>query len=85
MALADKLLVDGEFKVLASGGEDCTIRLWSMSTRAKSRPLVATFHGHEKSLSFLSAAWYVLSNYQWSALCCHLHFHILFVCKVTEY
>nr|CAB3471925.1 unnamed protein product [Digitaria exilis] len=27
-ALADKLLVGGECKVLASGGEDCTIRLW---------------------------------------------------------
>ncbi|KAK3164096.1 hypothetical protein QOZ80_1AG0012600 [Eleusine coracana subsp. coracana] len=57
-ALADRLLVDGEFKVLASGGEDCTIRLWSMSTRAKNRPLMATFHGHEKSLSFLSVAWH---------------------------
>ncbi|TVU21476.1 hypothetical protein EJB05_31112 [Eragrostis curvula] len=57
-ALADKFLVDGEFKVLASGGEDCTIRLWSMNTRAKNRPLVATLHGHEKSLSFLSVAWH---------------------------
>ncbi|KAG2595195.1 hypothetical protein PVAP13_5KG057700 [Panicum virgatum] len=55
-ALADKLLVDGESKVLASGGEDCTVRLWSMSTRAKNRPLIATFHGHEKALSFLSVA-----------------------------
>ncbi|CAO2181185.1 unnamed protein product [Urochloa humidicola] len=55
-ALADKLLVDGESKVLASGGEDCTIRLWSMGTRAKNRPLIATFHGHEKALSFLSVA-----------------------------
>ncbi|RLM91880.1 pleiotropic regulator 1-like [Panicum miliaceum] len=55
-ALADKLLADGEFKVLASGGEDCTVRLWSMSTRAKNHPLIATFHGHEKALSFLSVA-----------------------------
>ncbi|RCV25010.1 hypothetical protein SETIT_5G132500v2 [Setaria italica] len=55
-ALVDKLLVDGESKVLASGGEDCTIRLWSMSTRAKNHPLIATFHGHEKALSFLSVA-----------------------------
>lgn len=55
--------MDGESKVLASGGEDCTIRLWSMSTRAKNHPLIATFHGHEKALSFLSVAWYVLSNY----------------------
>ena len=62
-ALADKLLVDGESKVLASGGEDCTVRLWSMSTRAKNRPLIATFHGHEKALSFLSVARYVLSKY----------------------
>ncbi|KAJ1282230.1 hypothetical protein BS78_03G035600 [Paspalum vaginatum] len=57
-ALADKLLVDGESKILASGGEDCTIRLWSMSTRAKNHPLIATFHGHEKTLSFLSVAWH---------------------------
>ncbi|CAL4978300.1 unnamed protein product [Urochloa decumbens] len=55
-ALADKLLVDSESKVLASGGEDCTIRLWSMGTRAKNHPLIATFHGHEKALSFLSVA-----------------------------
>lgn len=57
-ALADKLLVDGESKVLASGGEDCTVRLWSMSTRAKNHPLISTFHGHEKTLSFLSVAWH---------------------------
>ncbi|XP_002457213.1 katanin p80 WD40 repeat-containing subunit B1 [Sorghum bicolor] len=57
-ALADRLLIDGESKVLASGGEDCTIRLWSMSTRAKNHPLIATFHGHEKALSFLSVAWH---------------------------
>ncbi|ONM29074.1 F-box family protein [Zea mays] len=62
-ALADRLLMDGESKLLASGGEDCTIRLWSMSTRAKNHPLIATFHGHEKALSFLSVAWYALSNY----------------------
>ncbi|CAO2193984.1 unnamed protein product [Urochloa humidicola] len=55
-ALADNFLVDSESKVLASGGEDCTIRLWSMGTRAKNRPLIATFHGHEKALSFLSVA-----------------------------
>ncbi|KAL6626889.1 hypothetical protein ACP70R_030615 [Stipagrostis hirtigluma subsp. patula] len=57
-ALADKLLDDGEFKVLASGGEDCTIRLWCMSTKAKNRALISTFHGHEKTLSFLSVAWH---------------------------
>ena len=58
-ALSDKLLGDGEFKVLATGGEDCTIRLWSMNTRAKKHPLVSTLHGHEKTLSLLSVAWYV--------------------------
>lgn len=57
-ALADKLLGDGEFKVLATGGEDCTIRLWSMNTRAKKHPLVSTLHGHEKTLSLLSVAWH---------------------------
>ncbi|KAL6838749.1 hypothetical protein ACP4OV_031463 [Aristida adscensionis] len=57
-ALADKLLMDGEFKVLASGGEDCTIRLWSLSSRAKNHPLISTFHGHERTLSLLSVAWH---------------------------
>ncbi|KAL5219719.1 hypothetical protein ABZP36_024432 [Zizania latifolia] len=57
-ALSDKLLGDGEFKVLASGGEDCTVRLWSMSTRGKNHPLISTFHGHEKTLSLLSVAWH---------------------------
>ncbi|KAF0916042.1 hypothetical protein E2562_000671 [Oryza meyeriana var. granulata] len=57
-ALSDKLLGDGEFKVLASGGEDCTVRLWSMSTRGKNHPLLSTFHGHEKTLSLLSVAWH---------------------------
>lgn len=55
-ALSDKLLGDGEFKLLASGGEDCTVRLWSMSTRGKNHPLISTFHGHEKALSLLSVA-----------------------------
>ena len=62
-ALADKLLDDGECKILATGGEDCTIRLWSMNTRAKKHPLISTLHGHEKTLSLLSVAWYVLSNH----------------------
>ncbi|XP_024314329.1 guanine nucleotide-binding protein subunit beta-like protein isoform X2 [Brachypodium distachyon] len=57
-ALADKLLCDGEFKVLATGGEDCAIRLWSMSTKAKSHSLISTLHGHEKTLSLLSVAWH---------------------------
>ncbi|KAM0848430.1 hypothetical protein ACQ4PT_054386 [Festuca glaucescens] len=57
-ALADKLLGDGEFKVLATGSEDCTIRLWSVSTRAKKHPLISTLHGHEKTLSLLSVAWH---------------------------
>ncbi|XBI25494.1 hypothetical protein VPH35_050422 [Triticum aestivum] len=57
-ALADKLLDDGECKILATGGEDCTIRLWSMNTRAKKHPLISTLHGHEKTLSHLSVAWH---------------------------
>uniref|UniRef100_A0A0D9UXN3 Uncharacterized protein n=1 Tax=Leersia perrieri TaxID=77586 RepID=A0A0D9UXN3_9ORYZ len=57
-ALSDKLLGNGEFKVLASGGEDCTVRLWSMSARGKSHPLISTLHGHEKMLSLLSVAWH---------------------------
>lgn len=62
-ALSDKLLGDGEFKLLASGGEDCTVRLWSMSTRGKNHPLISTFHGHEKALSLLSVARYIVSNH----------------------
>ncbi|WOL09165.1 hypothetical protein Cni_G17918 [Canna indica] len=54
--LSDKLLGDSGSKVLASGGEDCTIRLWSFNSSWKQRPLVLTYHGHEKPLSFLTVA-----------------------------
>ncbi|XP_020097916.1 probable E3 ubiquitin ligase complex SCF subunit sconB [Ananas comosus] len=60
-ALSDKLLGDGRSKVLASGAEDCTIRLWSLTSSGKIHPLTLTYHGHEKPLSFLSVAWHKAS------------------------
>ncbi|XP_072998742.1 uncharacterized protein [Typha latifolia] len=60
-ALADKLLGEGGSKVLASGGEDCTVRLWSVSSSGKRHPLILTYHGHERTLSFLSVAWHKAS------------------------
>lgn len=54
--LADKLLGDGGRKLLASGGEDCTVRLWSVSCSGKHHPLTLTYYGHEKPVSCLSVA-----------------------------
>ncbi|CAL9180761.1 unnamed protein product [Musa hybrid cultivar] len=53
--LADTLLGNSGSKVLASGGEDCTVRLWSVGASGKQHPLL-TYHGHEKPLSFLTVA-----------------------------
>ncbi|XP_021905293.1 uncharacterized protein LOC110820171 isoform X2 [Carica papaya] len=56
--LSDKLLGDDSGKILASGGEDGTIRLWSLSSSGKSRQhaLKATFYGHEKPVNLMSVA-----------------------------
>ncbi|KAJ4961157.1 hypothetical protein NE237_021067 [Protea cynaroides] len=56
--LSDKLLGDCSDKVLASGGEDGTVRLWSLTSSGKrgQRALRTTFHGHEKPISLLSVA-----------------------------
>ncbi|XP_043724446.1 F-box/WD repeat-containing protein pof1-like [Telopea speciosissima] len=56
--LSDKLLGDCSGKVLASGGEDGTVRLWSLTSSGKrgQRALRTTFHGHEKPVSLLSVA-----------------------------
>lgn len=56
--LSDKLLGDVGSKVLASGGEDGTVRLWSLSSSGKRGQHApnATLHGHEKPIKLLSVA-----------------------------
>ncbi|KAL5806610.1 hypothetical protein ACOSQ4_029343 [Xanthoceras sorbifolium] len=57
-ALSDKLLGDGSGKLLASGGEDGTVRLWSLSSSGKrgQHSLKATLYGHEKPVKLMSVA-----------------------------
>ncbi|XP_038985544.1 LOW QUALITY PROTEIN: uncharacterized WD repeat-containing protein alr2800-like [Phoenix dactylifera] len=59
--LADKLLGEGVVEVLASGGEDCTVRLWSVSCSGKHNPLTLTYYGHEKAFVFLEVVWHKAS------------------------
>ncbi|KAK3036664.1 hypothetical protein RJ639_030233 [Escallonia herrerae] len=56
--LSDKLLGDGTEKSFASGGEDGTVRLWSLSSsgRRGQHALKATLKGHEKPVVLLSVA-----------------------------
>ncbi|KAI4389063.1 hypothetical protein MLD38_001327 [Melastoma candidum] len=56
--LSNELLGDPESRLLASGGEDGTVRLWSVSSSSKRghHALKATLHGHEKAVKFLSVA-----------------------------
>ncbi|XP_027358634.1 uncharacterized protein LOC113867475 isoform X2 [Abrus precatorius] len=58
LSLSNKLLGDDSSKVLASGGEDGTVRLWSLSSSGKrgQRALKATLYGHEKPVNLLSVA-----------------------------
>ncbi|XP_057447605.1 uncharacterized protein LOC130739346 isoform X2 [Lotus japonicus] len=58
LSLSNKLLGEGSSKVLASGGEDSTVRLWSLGSSGKrgQHALKATFYGHEKGVNFLSVA-----------------------------
>ncbi|CAO2816257.1 unnamed protein product [Amaranthus hypochondriacus] len=61
--LSDKLLGDVGSKVLASGGEDGTVRLWSLSSSGKRGQHApnATLHGHEKPIKLLSVAGHKIS------------------------
>ncbi|KAK2966929.1 hypothetical protein RJ640_002114 [Escallonia rubra] len=56
--LSDKLLGNGTEKSFASGGEDGTVRLWSLSSSGKrgQHALKATLKGHEKPVVLLSVA-----------------------------
>ncbi|GAB4831632.1 hypothetical protein Ancab_005643 [Ancistrocladus abbreviatus] len=56
--LSDKLLGDGSSNLFASGGEDGTVRLWSLNSSGKrgQHALKATLHGHEKPLKLMSVA-----------------------------
>ncbi|XP_051140190.1 uncharacterized protein LOC127257773 [Andrographis paniculata] len=56
--LSDKLLGDGIRNIFASGGEDGTVRLWSIhpSGNRGQHALKATFHGHEKAVSLMSVS-----------------------------
>ncbi|KAJ8750196.1 hypothetical protein K2173_014111 [Erythroxylum novogranatense] len=58
LTLSDKLLGDDSAKVLASGGEDGTIRLWSLSSTGKrgQHASKATLYGHEKPIKLMSVA-----------------------------
>ncbi|GAU47547.1 hypothetical protein TSUD_284140 [Trifolium subterraneum] len=58
LSLSNELLGDDGSKVLASGGEDGTVRLWSLSSSGKrgQRALKATLHGHEKPVNLISVS-----------------------------
>lgn len=72
-ALSDKILGDEGSKVLASGGEDGTVRLWSLSSSGKrgQHALNATLHGHEKPIKLISVSGYVI-HFNKNLLCFYL-------------
>ncbi|KAI9118910.1 hypothetical protein K1719_009585 [Acacia pycnantha] len=58
LSLSNKLLGEDNIKVLASGGDDGTVRLWSLSSSGKrgQHALKATLYGHEKPVNFIVVA-----------------------------
>ncbi|GMH05141.1 hypothetical protein Nepgr_006981 [Nepenthes gracilis] len=56
--LSDRLLADGSSNIFASGGEDGTVRLWSLGTSGKcgQHALKATLYGHQKPVKWMSVA-----------------------------
>ncbi|VFQ91907.1 unnamed protein product [Cuscuta campestris] len=61
--LSDRLLGSSPGKLIASGGEDGTVRLWSVEPGGKhgQSALKATLHGHDKSVVLLSVARHITS------------------------
>lgn len=76
LSLADTLLGDSGSKILASGGEDCTVRLWSLNPSGRQHPLVSTYRGHEKPLSFLTVAGYQSLSHLFPSV--HIFYEVMF-------
>ncbi|KAG6406870.1 hypothetical protein SASPL_134482 [Salvia splendens] len=58
LTLSDKLLGGSVGNIFASGGEDGTVRLWSINSSGNrgQQALKATLYGHEKAVPFMSVA-----------------------------
>ena len=74
---------EGSNKVLASGGEDGTVRLWSLSSSGGrgQRALKATLYGHEKPVNIMSIAGYELIYF---GIHCYYAFLSLVLCQTSE-